>query len=40
MNTARQTIRLLSMASAITFFMFGRPIPTASVERLKSQPIR
>jgi CHRD domain len=36
MNTARQTIRLLSMASAITFFMFGWPITMAtSAEGLK-----
>jgi CHRD domain len=36
MNTARQTIRLLSMASAITFFMFGWPITmAASAEGLK-----
>jgi CHRD domain len=36
MNTMRQTIRLLSMASAITFFMFGWPITmAASAEGLK-----
>jgi CHRD domain len=36
MNTMRQTIRLLSMASAITFFMFGWPITmAASPEGLK-----
>ena len=36
MNTARQRIRLLSVASAITFFMFGWPITmAASAEGLK-----
>ena len=36
MNTAGQAIRFLSIASAITFFMFGWPITmVASAEDLK-----
>ena len=36
MNTAGQTIRVLSIASAITFFMFGWPITiAASAQGLK-----